>query len=284
MQRLLSAKQLASAQVHKFASEDKKLLRWGAMRWRLLDTGVAEAAWNMAVDEAVLNLFPKLQMPTLRFYSWARPTLSIGHFQSAKEVNPQECKLRGYEFVRRPTGGRAVLHDDELTYSVVCPIEILSESVAKSHEMLSEALALGLKQLGLQAELTKTRRRGSTPACFDAPSWAELTINRKKVIGSAQMRNKHAILQHGSIPLRIDPKKLRAVLRANSDIKQKAAGLYELAGRAFSVDALQEAIKKGFEQRFGIKFQAAPLTQEELALADKLAKGKYANSEWNFKR
>lgn len=241
----------------------------------------------MAIDEAILTLFPKLRVPTLRFYSWARPTLSIGYFQSVKEANLEECRRRGYEFVRRPTGGRAVLHDQELTYSVVCPIESLSESVIKSHQMLSEALALGLKQLGLQAKLTKTRRSSGTSACFDAPSLAELTVNRKKVIGSAQMRNKNTILQHGSIPLRLDPDKLQAVLRTKSDIKRKAAGLDELIGAValpLSLDALKEAIKKGFEQRFGVTLQAGELTEEELALARRLVGDKYTNPHWNFRR
>ncbi len=241
----------------------------------------------MAADEAVLNLFPKLKMPTLRFYGWVHPTLSIGRFQSVKEINLEECRRRGYEFVRRPTGGRAVLHDQELTYSVVCPVEILSESVVKSHEMLSEALALGLEQLGLQAKLTKGGRAAassSTSACFAAPSWAELTVNGKKVIGSAQMRSKHAILQHGSIPLRLDPDKLQAILRTKAVIKHKAAGLNELGDGAVSITALKEAIKKGFEQRFEIEFQAGELTEEELALSRRLVVEKYESPVWNLRR
>ena len=259
------------------------------MIWRLLNTEAAEAAWNMAVDEAILTLFPQLRVPTLRFYSWKRPTLSIGYFQSVKEINLQECRRRGYEFVRRPTGGRAVLHDQELTYSVVCSIEILSESVAKSHQILSEALALGLRQLSLQAELTRARKSDSTSACFAAPSWAELTVNGKKVIGSAQMRTKQAILQHGSIPLRLDLDKLLGLLtprsrHLESGLKLKATSLNELVGREFSISEVKRAILRGFEQRFEIHIQAAPLAPEELSLAKKLAAERYANPDWTFRR
>jgi len=260
------------------------------MIWRLIDSGRGDAYWNMALDEALLKSFPKSQIPTLRFYQWSSPTLSLGYFQSIAEVDLEGCRRRGYEFVRRPTGGGAVLHDEELTYSFVCPIEELPEGVTGSHRAISEALALGLRHLGLQPELALKRESGKSPspACFAFPSSCEIVIAGKKVIGSAQTRNKEAMLQHGSIPLKLELSKLMAVLKAKAGdleaLRQRAAGLNEFSARELTIGEVKEAIRLGFEERFKIKFLQGELTLEELQQARRLVQEKYGTLAWNFRR
>jgi lipoate-protein ligase A len=270
------------------------------MIWRLLNTGVQSAAWNMAIDEALLLLCDEEPHVTLRFYGWARPTLSLGYFQSVSEVDLTECQRRGFDWVRRPTGGRAVLHDHELTYSMTAPIAVLGASVAQSHEKISRALAVGLAQLGVQAKLAKGPHprplSRSLPtgegclqgrvraACFAAPASVELTVQGKKVIGSAQVRTKKSLLQHGSIPITIDFDALAAVLKiAQPDLlRKKAAGLAEFLCHEPTLDALKDAIRRGFEEFFGVELQPGELSPTEQALAERLYTEKYATHAWNW--
>ena len=263
------------------------------MHWQLLDTGVRHAAWNMAIDEALLQLAEFEKTPVLRFYGWEAPTLSLGYFQSVNEVDLDECERLEFDWVRRPTGGRAVLHDRELTYSFVGPIELLADSVEKSYEILSEALALGLGELGLPAELTQRRpdsRAEKNPVCFVAPAYAELTIQGKKVIGSAQMRTKRAVLQHGSIPLSLNYEKLVRVFRLKQSedtlrlLHEKSAGLEEFLNSTRSLEELKHAIQTGFERRFESKFKSISLREPVAELACKLFAEKYSTRAWNFLR
>ncbi|MCS7198213.1 MAG: lipoate--protein ligase family protein [Candidatus Bipolaricaulota bacterium] len=253
---------------------------------RLLDTGTHGAAMNMAIDEALLLLCDEKPKVTLRFYGWARPTLSLGYFQSVHEIDLEECERRGFDWVRRPTGGRAVLHDYELTYSVIAPIEVLGESIAQSHEKISRALAVGLEKLGLHAEFTQSRAsvKEVSAACFAVPAAVELTVGGKKVIGSAQVRTKGSLLQHGSIPITIDFDALAAVLKiAQPDLlRKKAAGLAEFLGYEPSLDALKDALRQGFAEFFQVELQASELSHEEYALAEKLCTEKYATRAWNW--
>jgi len=263
------------------------------MVWKLLDTGIRHAAWNMALDEALLQMAEIEQIPILRFYGWETPTLSLGYFQSVDEVDLEACERAGFDWIRRPTGGRAVLHDRELTYSVVGPIALLAESVEKSYELLSEALAWGLRELGLRAELTLRRpdaRAEKNPVCFVAPAYAELTIQGKKVIGSAQMRTKHAVLQHGSIPLTLDYQKLVQVFKLERSedtlrlLGEKSAGLEEFLSRALSLEELKRAIQKGFERRFDLEFEPIALSEHVAERACTLFAEKYSTRAWNFLR
>ncbi len=255
---------------------------------RFLDTGLQGAALNMALDEALLLLCDEQPRVTLRFYGWARPTLSLGYFQSVREIDLKECQRRNFDWVRRPTGGRAVLHDHELTYSVIAPIELLGASVAQSHERISRALAVGLAKLGLHAELAQSRvsAKEARAACFAVPAPVELTVQGKKVIGSAQTRTKKSLLQHGSIPIAIDFDALAAVLRiAQADLlRQKAAGIAEFLGYEPTRDALKEAMLQGFAEFFEIEFQSEELSPQEQALAKKLCAEKYATRAWNWRR
>lgn len=255
------------------------------MLWRFLDTGIGSAPWNMAVDEALLlscDVHPHI---TLRFYQWERPTLSLGYFQDLSDVDLEECTRRGVAWIRRPTGGRAVLHHHELTYSFVAPIALLGESVARSHEQISQALALGLERLGLRAEFSQHHERQSTlsAVCFAVPAQVELTIQNRKVIGSAQVRTKKSLLQHGSIPLSLDFEALAAVLKLPHPwmLRQRAAGLREF--RELSLQELRAALLRGFEERFGQHFVPSALSAHERARAEELCEKKYATYEWNWR-
>ncbi len=284
------------------------------MIWRFLDTGLHDAALNMALDEALLLVCDEQPTVTLRFYGWARPTLSLGYFQSVHEIDLAECERRGFDWIRRPTGGRAVLHDHELTYSIVAPIELLGGSVAQSHERISQALAVGLEKLGLHAELAE--RAGPHPAssasltlllpspsegrgargegeegpgvraaCFAAPAAVELTVQGKKIIGSAQVRTKKSLLQHGSIPITIDFDALAAILKITQPalLRRKAAGLAEFLGYTPTLDALKEAIRWGFAEFFRIELQPEELSPTEHAVAERLRAEKYATRAWNWR-
>ncbi len=276
------------------------------MPWRLLDTGTHSAALNMALDEALLLVCDEQPQVTLRFYGWARPTLSLGYFQSITEIDLAECERRGFDWVRRPTGGRAVLHDHELTYSIVAPIELLGASVAQSHERISRALARGLEKLGLHAEFAKRAGSHSQPlprstgegcppgspkggvraACFAAPAAVELTVQGKKVIGSAQVRTKKSLLQHGSIPMTIDFDVLAAVLKMREPaalrlLQQKAGGLADFLAREPTIEELKQALIKGFEEIFEATFRAEGLSSQERALAERLCTEKYSTCAWN---
>lgn len=241
---------------------------------------------NMAIDEALLLSCDETRQITLRFYGWSRPTLSLGYFQSVADVDLEECQRRGFDWVRRPTGGRAVLHDHELTYSMIAPIEVLGGSVAQSHEKISRALARGLEKLGLHAEFVQSRAsvKEASAACFAAPAMVELTVQGKKVIGSAQMRTKKSLLQHGSIPITIDFDALAAVLKlpaAARLLRQKAAGLADFLAREPTIEELQHAFIKGFEEIFETEFRAAGLSSQERALAERLYAEKYSTWAWN---
>src|SRR2546426_8535464 len=173
--------------------------------WRLLVDAPAAGAWNMAVDEVLLDgVAAGTTPPTLRFYAWTPPCLSLGYFQPFDVVDLDGCRALGVEVVRRPTGGRAILHDRELTYSLALPASMLGQDggVLPSSHGLSLALQDGRRQLGVPATLAPQSASSSGvhgPACFDRPSAHEILLHGRKLVGSAQMRRGRGVLQHGSI-------------------------------------------------------------------------------------
>jgi len=247
----------------------------------------------MALDEALWRSYAKIGRPTLRLYCWSGPTLSLGRFQQAASVDLEECARRGIAVVRRSTGGWAVLHNFEVTYSLIHPLDGMG-SVEESHRQIAEALTLGLRGLGLAAELIEVKRSFrslSLGACFETPSDFELGILGKKVAGSAQVRDHQALLEHGSLPLELDLEALAAALRPNSLsqkefeklLQRRAAGLREFSAQ-LRQEEVEEAIIAGFAERFGVDFVEDNPTAEELALAEELVERKYSSSEWTFRR
>ncbi len=272
--------------------------------WRLISTGSLSPAENMAVDEAILIAHSKgLVPPTVRFFGWNPPTLSIGYFQKIADVDFDSLRQKGLGFVRRPTGGRAVLHDRELTYSIVVSESHpqMPSSVNESYRVLSMGLVEGFRQLGLSADMvslaTEDEKRKyeslGSAACFDSPSWYELVVEGKKVTGSAQMRQLGVILQHGSILLDLDVDLLFSVLRFSSEklrermrngFLEKAVSIKQITGRDLTFQEAETAFWRGFEKGLRVRLEPSELTAEERQLAKELVDTKYGAADWNEKR
>jgi lipoyl(octanoyl) transferase len=273
--------------------------------WRFIDSGAGSPSFNMALDEALLNWNSEGKIPpTIRFYTWNPATLSIGYFQKAeKEIDLEAVKQHGLGFVRRPTGGRGVLHDHELTYSVIVSEDHpeMPETVTEAYRVISEGILKGFHHLGLEAYFAVPRTAEEREAlksprsavCFDAPSWYELVVEGRKVAGSAQTRQKGVILQHGAILLDLEEDKLFSLFKYPNDrvkermqraFKNKAVAINELTNNPVTLEQAKVAFKKGFEDGLNIELQPYELTAEELEYVNKIAKERYENDEWNFKR
>jgi len=256
--------------------------------WRLLVDAPSSGAWNMAVDEVLLDgVASGLSAPTLRFYQWRPACLSLGYFQPFDVVDVDGCRALGVEIVRRPTGGRAILHDRELTYSVALPASLLGHDggVLPSYYRLSLALQEGLRRLGVPATLApESAASGSLehgPVCFDRPSAHEILLAGRKLVGSAQMRRGGGLLQHGSILIEPRIGNLRKCLMLADDsaasstgegwerIEDGVAGLGEVG--VSEPAEIAGAIAGAFAARFGIRLMEAPLRQEELTAAQALS-------------
>ena len=274
-------------------------------KWRFIDSNNRSPYYNMALDEALLEWHSKGEIPpTIRFYGWNPPTLSICYFQKAeKEINFDKVKELGLGFVRRPTGGRGVLHDEELTYSVIVSEEYpnMPKTVTEAYRVISEGLLEGFRSLGLEAyfaiprseEEKNSLKNPRSSVCFDAPSWYELVVEGRKIAGSAQTRQKGVILQHGSILLEIDEDKLFSVFNYPNDrvkermqraFRSKAVAINAIAGRKISIEEAKEAFYKGFASALDIDLEPYTLSEEEEAYVEELARTKYGSDEWNFKR
>lgn len=273
--------------------------------WRFIDSGRQDPAFNMALDEELLYWHSENKIPpTIRFYGWNPPTLSVGYFQNIeKEINLDAVKKHGLGFVRRPTGGRGVLHDQELTYSVIVSEEHpeMPKTVTEAYRVISEGILEGFRELGLDAYFAIPRtekekqslKNPRSSVCFDAPSWYELVVEGRKVAGSAQTRQKGVILQHGSILLDLDEDKLfdlfiykndRLRERMQRNFKQKAVAINELAKEKITIEEASKAFKKGFEKGLNIHLEPYELTEEETEFVADLARTKYAADEWNYRR
>lgn len=265
--------------------------------WRLLSLETRGPAENMAIDEAILTAHRLGQAPpTLRFYAWDRPTLSLGYAQSfAREVDREACQRLGVAWVRRPTGGRAVLHHRELTYSVVVAEALLPGGILSTYLKISSGLLRGLKSLGVAGALTAPglKERAASAACFDAPSAYELTVNGRKLVGSAQFRQAGVILQHGSILTNFDADLLASVLRVRDPsarprlartLSERAISLHQVLGREPELGKLAEAIAAGLAAELELTLVPGELTAEERELAGQLAREKYASPAWNEMR
>lgn len=274
-------------------------------KWRFINTGKSSSAMNMAIDEAILVMHSEGKVPpTVRFYGWEPATLSIGYFQQAeKEVDLEQVKQHGLGFVRRPTGGRAVLHADELTYSVIVSEAHprMPSTVTEAYRVISLGLLEGFRNLGLGAEMVslvteeekqKYGQPGSA-ACFDSPSWYELVVEGKKVAGSAQTRQRGTILQHGSILLDIDVDLLFNVLKFSSErlrerlknsFVEKAVAINQVSKTRVDLAKAEEAFFHGFAAGLDVELVPEELTKEEVELAAELVRTRYGRGEWNFKR
>jgi len=255
--------------------------------WRLIDSGSSDAFYNMALDEAIATSVRGGLPPTLRFYEWDRPSVSIGCFQRSGDIDLQYCNDMGIPFVRRPTGGLGILHGNELTYSFSSTTKdgLFSGGLLDSYRKISHAFSKALSRLGISPE-TKLKKSPSfkTPLCFQWASYGEITVRNKKVIGSAQKRWSDGLLQQGSIPYSIDYLQMGRVFKVDhyDEAEKSMLGLRELMPE-LTPEALKEAIKVSFEEVFNIKLVETRPTAEEEALAKELLL-KYRSSEWNLRR
>lgn len=267
--------------------------------WRLIDTGVSDGAVNMAVDEAIMRSVAEGRSPpTLRFYGWAPPCVSVGYSQSVrKEIDLDRCRERGYTWVRRPTGGRAILHVDELTYSVVAPQgdARVAGDIITSYRRLSMGLVEGLRTLHggvVQADRMETDGGlEKSAACFDVPSHYEVTAYGRKLVGSAQVRRNGVVLQHGALPLEGDVSRLVDVLALpepdrvalRGKLLERAIALDEVVGRVVPFAEAVEALTRGFGRALNLEFTSGELSQFEREVAEGLM-SRYTGDEWTHVR
>ncbi len=273
--------------------------------WRVIRDGFNDGYYNMAVDEAIASAVEEgISPPTLRFYGWKSPTLSIGYSQRLEnKIDAEYCRKNKIDIVLRPTGGRAVLHDKEVTYSIASPKNnpLFPDNISETYRVIGEALSKGLSILGIDANSNSAFRIPHSvfrnPSCFATTSQYEITVNGKKLIGSAQRRFKNSFLQHGSIPLENNHETLAHCLgfkegykgkRFVNLLKEKSITLNELNGRVYSYNEVVDAIVRGFGDAFklvpeepapagvsrgsnqGIQFKISPLSEYELALSNRL--------------
>ena len=274
-------------------------------KWYFINSGPCSPSYNMALDEALLDMHSQGEIPpVIRFYEWNPATLSIGYFQSAeKDIDFDALKTQQLGFVRRPTGGRAVLHESELTYSIIVTEEYpnMPATVTEAYRVLSDGLLVGFQNLGLDAyfsipdteEKQADLKKPKSAVCFDAPSWYELVVEGKKVAGSAQTRQKGVILQHGAILLDLDEEKLLSVFKFSSPeakermrrkLPEKAVAINQLTDMEITIPQCIKAFKEGFEQALEIELVPYELTDEQLQYVKTLEETKYLNDEWNFKK
>ncbi len=268
---------------------------------RFLNTGAAPAAWNMAVDELLFGRCrerlrenaPPAQIPLVfRVYAWSPPAISLGRGQAAeRDIHVERLAEEGIEICRRLTGGRAVLHDCELTYSVTGPEAVLGESIEKTYRAISAGLAAGLAALGAPVALTPPNGSAyaSQGSCFATASVWEIAVGGRKMVGSAQCREGGAVLQHGSVLLRSSEARLASLLKSRgagriTQTPAHAVGLWEVLGAEVAFDEVADALRRGLAGALNLRFEERALSSEERAAASGLARGRYADSAWTLAR
>jgi lipoate-protein ligase A len=266
--------------------------------WRVIITPPAGGAWNMAVDEALLESAGLGKAPpALRLYAWEPACVSLGYSQKFSDINLENLEAQQWDVVRRSTGGRAILHTDELTYSVTAPPNEprVAGSVLESYQRLSAALLRALELLAVPATSEKkydlpadADPRG--PVCFEVPSNYEITVEGRKLVGSAQVRKRIGVLQHGTLPLQGDLTRIIQALKfaskADQDqaaerLRMRAATVEEALGRIVSFSEAAAAFQEAFGETLNLAFTPADLTMDELARAEELVATRYGHPDWN---
>ena len=271
-------------------------MNYSHQQWRLLITPPSNGAWNMALDEAILEAVGGNQsLPCLRLYAWEPPCLSIGYAQPSIDIDNSRLTNLGWDWVRRPTGGRAILHTDELTYSVITPLSEprVTGSVLESYQRLSKALLAALHSINLPAVAHPIRTAGNGqengPVCFEVPSNYEIVVRGKKLVGSAQARRKDGVLQHGTLPLWGDLRRITQVLRFSDEQLRRDAGERLLAhattvemvlGSRISWQTAAQAFIEGFQSELNLGFIRDELSAQENERANQLVKAKYSHPAW----
>ena len=267
---------------------------------RIRESDFSAGARNMAVDSAIAGAVGAGRQPaTLRLYGWNPYCLSLGYGQRIREADTEALRRNGWDLVRRPTGGKAILHGDELTYSLCLPLDhpLASGDIVASYRRISTLLLRALEALGLSATAEATDasagRARSGPVCFAQPSHYEILVDGRKLIGSAQLRRKGVMLQHGTIPICGDVARVCDALRFESEAarakqrtrtRQRAVTLTEALGRSPAWDEVADALEAGFAHALALERQPGALSAEEEVDAAALVRDKFGNPAWTGKR
>jgi lipoyltransferase/lipoate-protein ligase len=251
-------------------------------QWRLLQTGFNTAFSNMAVDRAIMVANSEGKVPpTVRFYGWLPPAISIGYFQSlTDEIDLKACEKLGVDYVRRTTGGGAVFHEKELTYSIVIPESHpeIPKNIMKSYGRICGAVMKGLQHLGIESEYAPIN---------------DIVTGGRKISGNAQTRKLETVLQHGTVLMDVDVDKMFSLLKVPNekikdkliaDVKQRVTSIRHILGKDVRFEEVAEAMKKGFEEEFHVELIEGKLSKEELALAKKFEKECFSAKDWNHRR
>lgn len=264
------------------------------VEWRLILDGAGGGAWNMAVDEALAEAVDRGESPpVVRLYRWDPPCLSLGASQPVAAADRAFCAARGIDLVRRPTGGRAVLHHLELTYLVAAPLGRgpFTSDLQAAYRTICLALVAGLRRLGVLAELSGVPSQGMTRPteavpCFVGPASGEVVAQGRKLIGSAMRRVGDSILQHGALLEGWDPELQAGCLGLPDDsgLRPAVVTLADLLGAAPRPADLTAALAAGFEEVLGGRLAASELTAAERARGTLLVRERYAHERWTVRR
>lgn len=265
--------------------------------WKFLDSGYHDAATNMAIDEALLHFHSEDNIPpTIRFYGWKNPSLTVGHFQNVeKTIDFSGIEKHACDFVRRLTGGSAVLHDDELTYSIVVREEHpkIPRSVNKAYYILSQGLLEGYRLLGIDADFAIPERellRERSAVCFEKPAIYEMIVDGKKISGNAQTRKDGVLLQHGSIPMSFNSDMLFDLFNFSSEkvrerqrtaFEKKAISINDITKKKHTYAMLKRAFLHGFQKSLDVNTEPLELSEKQWQYIHFLADTKYRTKEWN---
>jgi len=264
--------------------------------YRLIKNKPADGAWNMAVDEAILEaVSSKEAMPTLRLYAWQPACLSLGYSQNFSDVDLERLQARGWGIVRRLTGGRAILHTDELTYALIAPADepLVAGSLLESYNRIARGLLKAMEILDLPVEINAhtpgLNTNAAGPVCFEMPSAYEITFQGKKLIGSAQARRKQGVLQHGSFPLFGDLGRIIQVLTFSGDgerqeafarLMDRATNAETVSGKKLDWEFVAMVFVQAFSSELDLRLMEDELSTKELNRAHELVETKYSQHDW----
>ena len=250
-------------------------------QFRLIIHDAQDAFTNMAIDEAIIRSAKEIQKPTVRLYSWKPEAISIGYFQSLKqEVDIEKCSELGVDLVRKTTGGGAVFHDEELTYSFVCTEEsnIVPKAILDSYARICGAVVNSFKSFGLDASFVPIN---------------DIIVNGKKISGNAQTRRYNSVLQHGTLLLGVDVEKMFSLLKVPDEkirdkmikvVSERVTSLEKELSRKVPFAEAAQKVKEGFEEEFKVELVEEPLAKEEISLAEQIRKEKFSLRDWNYMR
>ncbi len=264
--------------------------------WRLMLDNPRDAHLNMAIDESIfIHCIQKQSPPTLRFFQWQMPSITIGYAVDAeKELNLDPCWTKKIPVVRRITGGGAVFHKPDITFSINFPKNIIPQpqSIIDSYKFINQIFVDGLKNLGIVCtlldELASQPSKYAPNICFIKPTVYDILFQGKKLVGNAQRRKKDFILNHGSILYKKDHHKIVEFLKLSSDypsdFKNNSISIEEIVQKKIPRIKIIKSIVESFQKNLNVEFSKQSLTRTEKSLALKLAQAKYSTREWNFKR